>query len=109
MTRPKYLIYSFLLLLLLCPQVIVARIEDGKISSCESFKMDVSIGSSNEVEIKVVGSKGKVRFFLIDSSERLINSKDIFKNKFTGLAPGNYKVIAADVSGCSKETEFTLR
>ena len=109
MTIPKPLISSILLLSLLSPQVIAIGIEDQKHLTCENFKLAVSVGASNEVDVEVIGEQGEVRFFLIDSSERLVNKSNIFSSKFTGLAPGSYKVIATDLSGCSKETEFTLR
>lgn len=109
MTIPKYLISSVLLLSFLFSQVSAIGMKDQNLLACENFKLAVAIGSSNDVEVKVIGAQGKVRFFLIDSSERLINKSDIFSGKFTGLTPGNYKLIATDLSGCSKETEFTLR
>ncbi len=109
MTNPKYLISSLLLLLLLSPRVIANGMEDQNLLACENFKVSVSIGDSNEVEVKVTGGQGKVRFFLIDSTEKLVNRNDIFSGKFLGLMSGKYKLITSDMSGCSKETEFTIR
>jgi hypothetical protein len=110
MIVPKYLISSFLLVL-----IIAAEAAESKGShiwtepSCDNFKVDVTINELKTIEILTKGGTGKLRYYLIDSSDKLVNADDIFSGKYEDLPSGKYKIIVTDLSGCSKETEFTIQ
>ena len=109
MSIPKHLISSFLLLIFVIIQTPRAIGEIKSAIVCDALEVEVSINDSKIVNISIRGSQGKARVFIIDADNILVNSKDIFKVKYTDLKSGKYKVIVSDLSGCSKETEFTLR
>jgi hypothetical protein len=109
MTVPKYLISSFLLILFLSANATEIAESYASYASCDNIKIEVSIKTPKSIEILTKGANGKLRFYIIDSSEKLINAKDIFSGKYSDLPIGKYKLIVTDLSGCSKETEFTLR
>jgi hypothetical protein len=108
MTTSKYLLTRFLLIALF---ILESFVPIGVMATdrCDGFKISVVINQSNELEVAVSGAQGKARVYIIDSNEKLVNSKDIFSYKYSGLKSGSYKLIVADLSGCSKETEFTIR
>ncbi|NBP70240.1 MAG: hypothetical protein EBU52_16040 [Cytophagia bacterium] len=109
MTVPKYLISSFLLILFVSANATEIAESYASYTSCDDLKIEVSIKAPKSIEISAKGASGKLRYYIIDSSEKLVNAKDIFSGKYSDLPFGKYKLIVTDLSGCSKETEFTLR
>ncbi len=110
MTVPKYLISSFLLLLITTVHPVESKGSHiWTEPSCDNFKIEVINNEQKTIEILTKGGNGKLRYYLIDSLDKLVNADDIFSGKYEDLPSGKYKIIVTDLSGCSKETEFTIQ
>lgn len=107
MTVPKYLISSFLLILITAH----AAYSDQMLPNpCDNLKVETIVNDAKDgLSVKVTGGQGKVRFFLFKSDGSLVNDKNLFQNSFNKLQKGSYKLLVVDATGCNKETELTLQ
>ena len=84
----------------------VARITEPTPITVTSDQTEVSCNGANDgsITVNMTGGSGGYQYAI---SPRLDKFDTV--NIFTGLAPGNYTVIAQDKNGCFEKLDFTIR